>query len=49
MWSFGCLVAELAIGEPLFSGQNEHEQLGDVSTLAEPAVVDHLVRERLNR
>jgi acetyl-CoA synthetase len=28
---------------------NEHENLGDVSTLADPGVVDHLVRDRLNR
>ena len=28
---------------------NEHDQLGDVSTLADPAVVDNLVRERMNR
>jgi acetyl-CoA synthetase len=28
---------------------NEHEQLGDISTLAEPQVVDNLVKERLNR
>jgi acetyl-CoA synthetase len=28
---------------------NEHDQLGDTSTLADPGVVDSLVRERLNR
>ena len=28
---------------------NEHDQLGDVSTLAEPAVVDDLVENRMNR
>jgi acetyl-CoA synthetase len=28
---------------------NEHDQLGDISTLADPAVVDNLVRERLIR
>jgi len=28
---------------------NEHEQLGDISTLAEPQVVDNLVKERLNK
>lgn len=28
---------------------NEHENLGDVSTLADPSVVDSLVRERANR
>jgi serine/threonine protein kinase len=27
MWSFGCLVAELYLGEPLFAGTNEQEQL----------------------
>jgi acetyl-CoA synthetase len=28
---------------------NEHEQLGDVSTLADPSVVDSLIENRLNR
>ncbi len=28
---------------------NEHEQLGDTSTLSEPSVVDSLIRERLNK
>jgi acetyl-CoA synthetase len=28
---------------------NEHEELGDISTLAEPAVVDDLVENRVNR
>jgi acetyl-CoA synthetase len=28
---------------------NEHEQLGDTSTLADPAVVSDLVGNRLNR
>ena len=28
---------------------NEHDQLGDTSTLADPAVVDHLVENRMNR
>jgi dual specificity tyrosine-phosphorylation-regulated kinase 1 len=27
MWSLGCLAVELLIGEPLFPGENEHEQL----------------------
>ena len=28
---------------------NEHDQLGDISTLADPSVVETLVRERMNR
>jgi acetyl-CoA synthetase len=28
---------------------NEHEQLGDTSTLADPSVVDLLIEERLNK
>ena len=28
---------------------NEHDQLGDISTLADPAVVDNLVVERMNK
>lgn len=27
MWSFGCLVAELSLGTPLFAGDNEQQQL----------------------
>ncbi|HWP86939.1 MAG TPA: acetyl-coenzyme A synthetase, partial [Burkholderiales bacterium] len=28
---------------------NEQDQLGDISTLADPSVVDSLVRERMNK
>jgi acetyl-CoA synthetase len=28
---------------------NEHDQLGDISTLADPSVVETLVDNRLNR
>ena len=28
---------------------NEHEQLGDTTTLADPSVVDDLVKNRLNK
>jgi acetyl-CoA synthetase len=28
---------------------NEHQQLGDTSTLADPSVVDELIENRLNR
>jgi hypothetical protein len=27
MWSFGCLIAELKIGEPIFAGSSNVEQL----------------------
>jgi acetyl-CoA synthetase len=27
---------------------NEHENLGDISTLADPSVVENLVKERLS-
>ena len=27
MWSFGCLIAELKLGEPIFAGGNNIEQL----------------------
>jgi serine/threonine protein kinase len=27
MWSFGCIMAELYTGMPLFPGENEQEQL----------------------
>ena len=28
---------------------NEHDQLGDITTLADPNVVDELVKNRLNK
>ena len=28
---------------------NEHDQLGDISTLADPGVVENLVKERMNK
>ena len=28
---------------------NEHNQLGDISTLADPSVVDKLIKKRLNK
>jgi dual specificity tyrosine-phosphorylation-regulated kinase 2/3/4 len=28
MWSFGCIMAELYTGYPLFPGENEVDQLG---------------------
>jgi dual specificity tyrosine-phosphorylation-regulated kinase 2/3/4 len=27
MWSFGCIMAELFMGYPLFPGENEQEQI----------------------
>jgi len=28
---------------------NEHDQLGDITTLADPSVIDSLVENRLNK
>jgi len=28
MWSFGCILAELHMGYPLFPGENEKDQIG---------------------
>lgn len=30
MWSFGCIIAELYKGTPIFPGQNEFEQLSRI-------------------
>lgn len=27
IWSFGCIIAELHLGYPLFAGDDEHEQM----------------------
>ena len=31
MWSVGCIFAELLIGQPIFRGSNEAEQLGKIT------------------
>lgn len=37
MWSFGCILAELYLGSPLFPGDNEYEQVNYlVGTLGLP-------------
>ena len=28
MWSFGCILAELYTGYPIFPGESEHDQIG---------------------
>jgi dual specificity tyrosine-phosphorylation-regulated kinase 2/3/4 len=33
MWSFGCILAELYTGEPIFPGENEMDQLGLIMEL----------------
>lgn len=33
MWSFGCIVAELYTGLPLFPEENEHDVLARMTTL----------------
>jgi len=30
MWSFGCLLAELKAGRPIFAGDSEHDQLNNI-------------------
>jgi cyclin-dependent kinase 12/13 len=30
MWSFGCVLAELVVGHPIFSGRTEGEVLGKI-------------------
>jgi dual specificity tyrosine-phosphorylation-regulated kinase 2/3/4 len=33
MWSFGCILAELFTGYPIFPGENEHDQIGYIMEL----------------
>ena len=50
MWSFGCILAELYTGYPLFPGENEVEQLAcimEVMGLPPNNVLDQATRRRL--
>lgn len=50
MWSFGCILAELYTGYPLFPGENEVEQLAcimEVFGLPPNNVLDQATRRRL--
>ena len=50
MWSFGCILAELYTGYPLFPGENEVEQLAcimEVLGLPSGNVLDQATRRRL--
>merc|ERR1719422_2765739 len=50
MWSFGCILAELYTGYPLFPGENEGEQLAcimEVMGIPPTPVMDQATRKRL--
>jgi serine/threonine protein kinase len=50
MWSFGCILAELYTGYPLFPGENEVEQLAcimEVLGLPPKSLLDQATRTRL--
>ena len=50
MWSFGCILAELYTGYPLFPGENEVEQLAcimEVMGIPPTPVMDLATRKRL--
>ncbi|XP_032232315.1 dual specificity tyrosine-phosphorylation-regulated kinase 4 isoform X2 [Nematostella vectensis] len=50
MWSFGCILAELYTGYPLFPGENEVEQLAcimEVLGLPSPKLIESASRRRL--
>lgn len=42
MWSLGCLIAELYLGEPLFAGRNEQEQLSLIMQTIGPPSKEYL-------
>jgi dual specificity protein kinase YAK1 len=48
MWSFGCIVAELFIGLPLFPGASEYDVLQRMMTILGGQPPDDLLREAKN-
>ena len=50
MWSFGCILAELYTGYPLFPGENEAEQLAcimEVLGLPPKQLIDSSTRKKM--
>eukprot|EP00742_Colponemidia_sp_Colp-10_P006299 GILJ01006751.1.p1 GENE.GILJ01006751.1~~GILJ01006751.1.p1 ORF type:complete len:598 (-),score=65.09 GILJ01006751.1:440-2233(-) len=50
MWSFGCILAELYTGYPLFPGENEVEQLAcimEVMGLVPPHIIEASTRKKM--
>ena len=50
MWSFGCILAELYTGYPLFPGENEVEQLScimELFGLPAPSLLQEAQRKKL--
>ena len=50
MWSFGCILAELYTGYPLFPGENEVEQLAcimEIFGLPSPSLLSEAQRRKL--
>lgn len=50
MWSFGCILAELYTGYPIFPGENEHDQIGymmEVNGLPPPELLNRGMRSHL--
>jgi serine/threonine protein kinase len=50
MWSFGCLLAELFMGYPLFPGENEHDQIlamMEMLGLPNTGILDKAPRKKL--
>lgn len=50
MWSFGCILAELYTGYPLFPGENEQEQLAcimEVKGVPPASVIERGTRRKV--
>lgn len=48
IWSLGCIAAELFLGEPLFPGSSEYDQLNKILGFIDEEIPDYMLKEAKN-